>query len=257
MTDRPEFTHRPPRRGLIGPFGGRQLLAGALVILVTGVLLVVVTTPLGKVAPIGPNDPQATQYVFDPKAKIGVAPGQVAPELRATRPDGTAFELTDLDGHPIRLADLQGKAVWINFFASWCPPCQSETPILRDVADAYRDRGLVVIGISVQETSTANVAAYAAKYQLDYPIAADVTGAIYALYRPPGLPTQIFIGPDGRIRSFVLAPLSEAGAIAQVEAILPGAGPAGPAGASGAPSGAPLGASSIAPSAAPSGSAAP
>lgn len=236
MTDRPEFTHRPPRRGLIGPFGGRQLLAGAMVILVVAVLLVVVTTPLGKVGPIAPNDPQATQYVFDPKAQIGVAPGQVAPELQATRPDGTTFELSDLHGQPVRLADLHGKAVWINFFASWCPPCQSETPILRDVADAYRDRGLVVIGISVQETSADNVAAYAAKYQLGYTIAADVSGAIYALYRPPGLPTQIFIGPDGRIRSFVLAPLSEAAAIAQVEAILPGGGPAG---SSAAPSPAP------------------
>jgi thiol-disulfide isomerase/thioredoxin len=221
VTDRPEFTHRPPRRGLIGPFGGRQLLAGAMVILVVGVLLVVVTTPLGSVNPIGPNDPQATQYVFDPNAKIGVQPGQVAPELQVARPDGTTYQLLDLDGRPIRLADLRGKAVWINFFASWCPPCQSETPILRDVADRYRDRGLAVIGISVREASVDNVAAYARKYQLDYTIGADVTGVIYDLYRPTGLPTQIFIGPDGAVRSYVLAPLTEAGAIAQVEAILP------------------------------------
>jgi peroxiredoxin len=232
VTDRPTFTHRRARRGLIGPFGGRQLLAGAMVILVLGVLLVVVTTPLGSLTPIGPGDPQPTQYVLDPNARIGVRPGQLAPELQVARADGTTFVLNDLDGHPIRLADLRGKAVWINFWASWCPPCQSETPILRDVADRYRDRGLVVIGISVQESSAANVAAYAAKYQLGYTIAADVTGEIYALYRPPGLPTQIFIGPDGAVRSFVLAPLNEARAIAQVEAILPR-----PGGVSSAPSG--------------------
>ncbi|HLO35676.1 MAG TPA: TlpA disulfide reductase family protein, partial [Candidatus Deferrimicrobium sp.] len=178
MTDRPEFTHRRERRGLIGPFGGRQLLAGALVVLVTAVLLVVVTTPLGSATPIGPGDPRATQYVLDPNARIGVRPGQLAPELEVTRTDGTTFQLTDLDGRPIRLADLRGKAVWLNFWASWCPPCQSETPILRDVAERYRDRGLVVIGISVQETSPGNVAAYAAKYGLGYTIAADVTGEI-------------------------------------------------------------------------------
>ena len=57
---------RRERRGLIGPFGGRQLLGGALVILVTAVILVVVTTPLGSVNPIGPGDPRATQFVFDP-----------------------------------------------------------------------------------------------------------------------------------------------------------------------------------------------
>ena len=199
MTDRPTFTHRRTRRGLIGPFGGRQLLAGATVILVVGVLLVVVTTPLGSLTAIGPGDPQPTQYVLDPNARIGVRPGQLAPELQVARADGTTFVLNDLVGHPIRLAGLRGKAVWINFWASWCPPCQSETPILRDIAARYRDRGLVVIGISVQESSAANVAAYAAKYQLGYTIGADVTGEIYALYRPPGLPTQIFIGPDGAV----------------------------------------------------------
>jgi peroxiredoxin len=230
VTDRPEFTHRRPRRGLIGPFGGRQLFAGAMVILVTAVLLVVVTTPLGSVTPIGPGDPRATQYVLDPSARIGVRPGQIAPELAFVRPDGTTFQLNDVSGRPVRLADLRGKAVWINFFASWCAPCQSETPIIRDIADRYRDRGLVVIGISVQESSAENVAAYAAKYQLGYTIAADVTGEIFRIYRPPGLPTHIFIGPDGAIRSFVLAPLSLAGAIAQVEPILPGGGPAGSAG---------------------------
>jgi peroxiredoxin len=219
---------------LIGPFGGRQLLAGAMVILVAAVLLVVVTTPLGSIDPIGPNDPQATQYVLDPNARIGVRPGQIAPQLAVTRSDGTTFQLADLDGNPIRLADLRGKAVWLNFFASWCPPCQSETPVLRDLADRYRDRGLVVIGISVQETSAANVAAYAAKYQLGYRIGADVTGEIYALYRPPGLPTQIFIGPDGAVRSFVLAPLREAAAIAQIEAILPSPGSGSPSPAGGA-----------------------
>jgi peroxiredoxin len=228
VTDRPELGHRRERRGLIGPFGGRQLLAGALVILVSAVLLVVVTTPLGSVAPIGPGDPRATQYVLDPNAKIGVQPGNLAPELEVQRADGSTFRLTDLDGRPVRLADLRGRAVWINFFASWCPPCQSETPILRDVAARYRDRGLVVIGVSVQETSAANVAAYAAKYQLGYTVAADLTGEIYRLYRPPGLPTQIFIGADGAVRSFVLAPLTMAGAVAQVEAILPRPASAGP-----------------------------
>jgi peroxiredoxin len=93
--------------------------------------------------------------------------------------------------------------------------------VIRDIADAYRDRGLVVIGISVQESSPANVAAYAGRYELDYTIAADSTGAVYRLYHPPGLPTSIFIGPEGAVRAFVLAPLSQARAVAQVEAILP------------------------------------
>jgi peroxiredoxin len=229
VADRPEFTHRRERRGLIGPFGGRQLLAAAAVIAIAAVLLVVVTTPLGSTGVTGPGAPQATQFVLDPGGAIGVRPGQIAPELQVTRPDGSFFQLTDLSGKPVRLADLRGKAVWLNFWASWCPPCQSETPVLRDLAARYADRGLVVIGVSVQEASADNVAAYAARYQLGYTIAADVTGEIYRLYHPPGLPTSIFIGPEGAVRSFVLAPLSEAGATAQIEAILP-------SGANGSPS---------------------
>jgi peroxiredoxin len=214
---------RRERRGLIGPFSGRQLLAGAMTVVVVAVLLVVVTTPLGAGVPIGPDDPQATQFVLDPNAQIGVRPGDIPPELELIGDGGTRTPLTDLAGRPIRLADLRGKAVWLNFWASWCPPCQSETPILRDVADEFRDQGLVVIGISVQETSPENVAAYVARYQLDYVVAADSTGQIFRRYGPRGLPTSIFIGPEGAVRALVLAPLSRARAEAQVRAILPGA----------------------------------
>jgi thiol-disulfide isomerase/thioredoxin len=209
------------RRGLIGPFTGRQLLAGAVTIVVAAVVLVVVTTPLGTMAPVGPNDPQATQFILNPNAQIGVRPGDVPPALMVTQADGSSAPITDLTGRPVVLEDLRGKAIWLNFWASWCPPCQSETPVLRDLAEAYRDRGLVVIGISIQETSPANVAAYAQRYQLGYTIAADSTGEIYRRYNPRGIPTSIFIGPEGAVRSYVLAPLTAAAARAQIEAILP------------------------------------
>ena len=96
-------------------------------------------------------------------------------------PDGSTYQLTDLAGKPVRLADLKGKGVWINFWASWCPPCQSETPVIRDLAEKYADRGLVVIGISVQETNAADVAEYAHRYQLGYTIAPDLSGLIFRM----------------------------------------------------------------------------
>jgi peroxiredoxin len=221
VTERPGFVHRRERHGLVGPFGGRQIAAGALAIGAVAIVLFVVTRPLGSTEPIGPNDPRATQFVLDPNAQIGVRAGDIAPELEVQLADGSTYRLTDLDGQPVRLADLRGKGVWVNFWASWCPPCQSETPVLRDLAAKYADRGLVVVGISVQETSEADVRAYADRYQLGYTIAADLSGHIFRLYRPPGLPTQIFIGPDGAIRSVVLAPLSSTAAEAQIQAILP------------------------------------
>jgi peroxiredoxin len=218
---RPAFSHKREKHGLVGPFSGRQLALAAIVVVAVGIGLVVATTPLGSVNPIPPGDPRATPYILGPSPSEGLRPGDLPPELTLTAADGTKTPFTDLDGNPISLADLEGKAVWINFFASWCPPCQSETPVLRDIADRYRDRGLEVVGISVQETSADDVRAYAERYQLDYTIGADLTGEIFRNYRLWGLPTQFFVGPDGVIRSVVLAPLNEEGAAAQVEAILP------------------------------------
>jgi peroxiredoxin len=218
---RPDFTHKGERHGLIGPFSGRQLAVAAIAVVAVAIGLVIITTPLGSTNQTPPGGPRATPYILGPSPSQGLRPGDLAPELTIHLPDGSEAALTDLNGKPIRLEDLRGKAVWLNFFASWCPPCQSETPILRDIADQYRDQGVAVVGVSVQETNAADVKAYAERYLLDYTIGADLTGEIFRSYRLWGLPTSFFIGADSVIRSVVLAPLTEEGARTQVEAILP------------------------------------
>jgi len=226
VTDRPEFSHRRERHGVIGPFSGRQLVMALAAVLIAVVVLVGVTTPLGNTAGApGPVDPKATAYIISSPPPVGLKVGESAPEFAVQNADGTTYQLTDLAGNPIRLADLRGKAVWVNFWTTWCPPCQSEVPILRDVSELYQDRGLVLVAISVQETSPADVASYAARYQLGYTIGFDGTGQIFRAYKGYGLPTQVFIDPNGVIASIVGAPLDEAGAVAQIERILPRAAP--------------------------------
>jgi cytochrome c biogenesis protein CcmG/thiol:disulfide interchange protein DsbE len=161
--------------------------------------------------------------------------------------------LTDLDGHPIRLADLRGRAVWINFWASWCPPCQAETPTLRTMDERFGDRGLTLIGVQVQQTVD-DGRAYAERYSLEYPIGADVSAAVFRTYRVFALPTQFFIDPDGVIRAVVNGPLDLETATALVESILPESPGGTPApSASQVPSGsaAPFGSLGPSPSAAP------
>ncbi len=209
---------------MIGPFSGRQLLIFVLLVVGSGIGLAAVTTPLGNTGN-GPGvvDPRATPFVFASPPAEGLRPGSTAPELDVALDGGGTFQLTDLDGRLIRLDALRGKVVWVNFWASWCPPCQQETPILRQLDEKYGDAGLEVIGIAVQETSPDDIQAYADRYDLQYTIGFDTSGHIFRTYKVYALPTQFFIGPDGVIQQVINGPVDEVGAAALIESLLPAA----------------------------------
>ena len=206
---------RPRRRGVIGPFSGRQLALTLVAVVVTAIVVVAVTTPLGSTGRPNPPNPNSSQFVVIASPTEGLTVGSKAPEFA-----GDGWQLTDLDGRPIRLAELRGKAVWIDFWASWCPPCQQETPVIREIAAEYEDRGLVVVGVQVQETVEEG-RAYVERYGLEHVIGADVGGHVFRAYRVFGLPTQFFVDADGIIRAVVPKPLSVEEARAYVEAVLP------------------------------------
>ncbi|HEY3335202.1 MAG TPA: TlpA disulfide reductase family protein [Candidatus Limnocylindrales bacterium] len=210
-----------PRRTLIGPFTARQLGSALAVVVVAAVVLALVTRPIAAGPGAGATAlPAATPFLVGPAVE-GLRPGNEAPELAVTHDDGSTFQLTDLVGNPVRLQDLRGKLVWLNFWASWCPPCQGETPVLRDMDETYGDRGLAIVGIAVQETTVNDVSAYATRYELAYRIAFDTSADIFRLYRVYALPTQFFIAPDGKIIEVVNGPLSHQDAAARIEAWLP------------------------------------
>ena len=223
MSDaRPGFTHTPPKRGLIGPFSGRQVLAAIVAITLTAVVLIAVTTPLGSTGLTpGPVDPRATPFVISSPPAEGLRVGSTAPEFTIPLDDGSTYQLRDLDGDPVTLAELRGKVVWINFFASWCPPCQQETPILRSLSERYGDQGLEIVGVSVQETSPDDVEAYARRYELPYTIGFDGSGHVFRTYKVYALPTQFFLDTNGVIAHVVNGPVDEDGAAALIESLLP------------------------------------
>jgi cytochrome c biogenesis protein CcmG, thiol:disulfide interchange protein DsbE len=240
--NRPSFEHRPPKRGLIGPFSARQVVSLVLVVVIAAVVLVAVTTPLGKINPPAQVDPVATAYLIG-SPTVGLRPGSLAPELAGTNSSGQGWQLLDVTGKPVRLADHRGHGVWINFWASWCGPCQSETPTLRTMDQTYRSQGLDLIGISVQEVDYADVAAYAKRYDLGYTIAADLSGDVLRLYGAYALPTQVFIDPNGIVRAVVDGPLTADQAQTYIAAILP-SGSTGATASASPGSGAPAGSGS-------------
>ena len=200
--------------GLIGPFTARQLLAVLASVLGAALVLVVLTAPISTPRATPIPRPGATVFDIAPPVE-GLQVGQRAPELEGSV-DGRTVGLVDLEGRPIRLADLRGRPVWIIFWAPWCPPCQAETPVLRDVYERYRDKGLALVAVSVQETSPEDVREYARTYGLGYTIGFDATSAVFKAYRAYGLPTQFFVDGDGVIRHVVRGPLTAA----EAEAIL-------------------------------------
>lgn len=195
----------PARRTLIGPFTARQVGLVNAAIVASALVLYVVTRPIGGSGSTNGPDPGAEFYRISAETQ-GLALGQRAPELSGT--DGVReVALTDLDGRPVLLATLRGHPVWINFWATWCPPCQRETPVLRDAYARHKDEGLVLLGIDVQEDA-GSVRNYATRYRLTHQIGLDVTGAVFRTYLIFGLPSHYFIDRDGIIRGRYFGPLT-------------------------------------------------
>ena len=122
------------------------------------------------------------------------------------------FQLMDLDGNSVRLADLRGKAVLLNFWATWCPPCKIEMPWFVDLQKQYGPQGLQIVGVAMDEGNAHDaVAKFAKDMGLNYTVllgndkVADQYGGVDAL------PTTFVIGRDGTIvtRVFGLVSHSE------------------------------------------------
>jgi cytochrome c biogenesis protein CcmG, thiol:disulfide interchange protein DsbE len=115
------------------------------------------------------------------------------------RPAAPEFTLERLDGNgSISLADYRGKAVVVNFWASWCGPCKTEAPLLQDAWERYREQGLVVLGIDAQDLR-ADGRRFVERYGLTYPVAFDGGGSTLGRWGVPAFPETWFVGRDGRL----------------------------------------------------------
>ncbi|HWI61925.1 MAG TPA: thiol-disulfide oxidoreductase ResA [Symbiobacteriaceae bacterium] len=119
-------------------------------------------------------------------AGTGIPNGAKAPD----------FELKTTDGTAIKLSDLKGKAVMLNFFATWCPPCRAEMPALQEVYKEYEAKGFVVLAINLNESNLA-VNQFRDKLGLTFPIVIDKDDHVSKLYDIVPLPTSYFINKDG------------------------------------------------------------
>lgn len=109
------------------------------------------------------------------------------------------FELDRLDTKErLSLSDLRGKAVVLNFWASWCVPCKDEAPLLQKTYERYRDDGLVVLGVDAQDFR-GDARRFMRKYGLTYPVVYDGKGSTLGRYGVTGFPETFFIDRRGRL----------------------------------------------------------
>jgi cytochrome c biogenesis protein CcmG/thiol:disulfide interchange protein DsbE len=131
------------------------------------------------------------------------------------------FSLTTFAGDTIHFADLQGKVVVVNFWASWCKPCEEEAAELEAAWRYYQGRGDVVfLGVAYVDTET-EALAYLQKFTITYPNGPDLGTRISQAYRVRGVPETYIIGRDGRLASFQYGPYPGLAAIkAEIDPLL-------------------------------------
>jgi peroxiredoxin len=116
------------------------------------------------------------------------------------KPANLNFTLKDVSGKAVNLASFKGKVILLDFWATWCPPCKVEIPGFVDLYAKYKDRGFVVVGLSVDDTIDL-LKPFVAQYRMNYPVLLGLgNDAIQDAYGPIwGLPTTFVIGRDGKI----------------------------------------------------------
>lgn len=117
------------------------------------------------------------------------------------------FTITSFEGQTLKLSDLKGKVVVINFWASWCPPCRDEAPFLERTWRQYKDRGVVFIGVDYVDTETA-ARAYLKEFGITYFNGVDLRSEISQKYRIKGVPETYFVDKDGNLAGNALGPIA-------------------------------------------------
>ncbi len=133
----------------------------------------------------------------------GLGSGRPAPD----------FTLIDLDGNQVSLSDFRGKTVFLNFWATRCPPCREEMPEIEAIHQEYKDKDVVVIGIHVIGGGwfepEDNIRQFVQEGGYNWTFVTDITGEVTVSYKITLIPTSFFIDSEGMIRAMKIGAMSK------------------------------------------------
>ena len=158
-----------------------------------------------------PSPPASAATSADPPSDAAFNVGERAP----------ALVLPQVGGGEIDLAALRGKPVWVNFMATWCPPCIDEFPVMNGFAARYADEGLVVVAVDVREDEE-TVASFAERLGATFPIGLDEDGSAQDAWDAGALPMHFWVDADGVIREGAIGGIGPDGMARGLAAIMPG-----------------------------------
>lgn len=115
-------------------------------------------------------------------------------------PDAPDFFLKDVNGNEITLGDFKGKVLFINFWATWCPPCREEIPGFVESYAAYNEKGMEILGISLDRQGVKVVKKFTEKYEVNYPMAMGTQQFIQDYQPGQYIPVTFIIDREGKIR---------------------------------------------------------
>lgn len=143
--------------------------------------------------------------------KLVQGESEVTTELaRGGSPDAPAFSLERLDGKgELSLASLRGRAVVLNFWASWCGPCKDEAPLLQEAYERWRDEGVAFVGVDVQDFR-GDARDFIERYGVTYPNVYDGKGSLVGRYGVTGYPETFFVDASGKVRHRIAGPVASA-----------------------------------------------
>ncbi|MGH7363080.1 MAG: TlpA family protein disulfide reductase [Candidatus Methylomirabilales bacterium] len=150
-------------------------------------------------------------FTRDPRAIPSPLVGRPAPD----------FQMTLFDGSQVRLSEFRGRVVFLNFWASWCPPCRAEAPLLEAAWRHYRDRGVVFLGVNIQDRE-ASARGFLEEFGITYPNGRDPRNRVAIDYGVYGLPETFYISPDGLITYKHIGAIGEATLAQKMEEALRG-----------------------------------
>ena len=130
------------------------------------------------------------------------------------------FALTDLNGERHQLSDYKGQGVFVNFWGTWCKPCEKEFPLMEKQYQVYKDQGVQILAVNIAQ-SDYEVEQYAERKKLTFPIVIDKNKSVMDAYNIRPLPTTILVNPDGEIVKIITGEMSEEDIKSYMEQIKP------------------------------------